>query len=187
MNGNHLLEFLGGSDTFIGIVFKGMYTMPTGDFLLALKHFNETGKNVLDEYTFLHNLQWNYYYDGVEYFDKKQRKAIRNVFKNKGFWDVDAFINFKRREEIEEVMALSEAQDIKKDLYPARRRRATSYTGKKKIREAVFKKHGKICKNCGATEQIQIDHVIAVVNGGKNEIDNLQPLCKSCNSSKSGS
>lgn len=40
------------------------------------------------------------------------------------------------------------------------------------------------CFYCGATEQITIDHVIAIARGGIDGIGNLVPACKSCNSQK---
>jgi 5-methylcytosine-specific restriction endonuclease McrA len=48
------------------------------------------------------------------------------------------------------------------------------------IREA----YGSKCLKCGATEKITLDHVIPIVMGGSNTADNVQPLCKSCNSKK---
>lgn len=46
-----------------------------------------------------------------------------------------------------------------------------------------FAKLGNKCIICG-NKDITIDHIIPVSKGGTNDIDNLQPLCKSCNSSK---
>ncbi len=46
-----------------------------------------------------------------------------------------------------------------------------------------FNKLGNKCVICGS-KNITIDHIIPISKGGTNNIDNLQPLCKSCNSSK---
>lgn len=43
---------------------------------------------------------------------------------------------------------------------------------------------GDVCLACGSKEDITIDHVVPLCKGGTNSIENLQPLCKSCNSRK---
>ena len=43
---------------------------------------------------------------------------------------------------------------------------------------------GNKCLCCGAGERLTADHVIPLACGGRNEIDNLQLLCKVCNSRK---
>lgn len=46
-------------------------------------------------------------------------------------------------------------------------------------------KHGNKCLACGRDDVLlTVDHVVPVVLGGTNDISNLQPLCKSCNSKK---
>ena len=64
-----------------------------------------------------------------------------------------------------------------------RMRKAWEYN-REKIAPKVFEKHGEFCQHCGSTENITIDHIIPIAKGGTNEFINLQPLCKSCNSSK---
>lgn len=48
--------------------------------------------------------------------------------------------------------------------------------------------YGNVCVKCGEKEYagnaLTIDHKVPVSKGGTNNIDNLQPLCKRCNSSK---
>lgn len=68
--------------------------------------------------------------------------------------------------------------------YVRNRIKAVIFTAKSAVREIVFKLHGETCLCCGATDKICLDHIIAIKNGGENSIENLQPLCKSCNSSK---
>ena len=44
---------------------------------------------------------------------------------------------------------------------------------------------GNKCLKCGDTNQtITVDHVIPLSRGGTNYIENIQPLCKKCNSRK---
>lgn len=54
------------------------------------------------------------------------------------------------------------------------------------LRAAVMLRDRGRCVVCGSTDDLQIDHVHAVTRGGDNRIENLQTLCRSCNSSKKG-
>jgi 5-methylcytosine-specific restriction endonuclease McrA len=40
------------------------------------------------------------------------------------------------------------------------------------------------CSYCGQKKPLTMDHVIPLVSGGKHDISNIVPACKSCNSSK---
>lgn len=37
------------------------------------------------------------------------------------------------------------------------------------------------CAKCGSSENIHMDHVVPLARGGANSIDNVQPLCQTCN------
>ena len=57
----------------------------------------------------------------------------------------------------------------------------------KKIRFEVFKRDSFTCQYCGAKAPdvlLHVDHIIAVANGGTNEITNLITSCSACNSGK---
>ena len=44
--------------------------------------------------------------------------------------------------------------------------------------------YGNRCLCCGESKPLTVDHVIPLSKGGVNSIDNIQPLCYSCNSRK---
>ena len=50
---------------------------------------------------------------------------------------------------------------------------------------ALCKKYNNRCLCCGKKKKLEADHIIPVTwPGGHSNIDNIQPLCRSCNSSK---
>ena len=51
---------------------------------------------------------------------------------------------------------------------------------------AVLARYGSRCIACGATEDIQQDHVVPLTSGGSDYINNIQPLCRRCNILKKG-
>lgn len=52
------------------------------------------------------------------------------------------------------------------------------------LRNYVFERDGYVCRNCGKTETLVLDHVKPLRAGGTNHPNNLQCLCHSCNSKK---
>lgn len=49
---------------------------------------------------------------------------------------------------------------------------------------ALCDRYDNRCACCGAQSPLTVDHVIPVSRGGANTLENAQPLCRSCNSSK---
>lgn len=52
------------------------------------------------------------------------------------------------------------------------------------LRWAVFRRDGYRCVHCGYDADLTADHIEPEVKGGRTGIDNLQTLCRSCNSKK---
>ena len=97
------------------------------------------------------------------------------LFNNPEFWDWGVIVQTKieeyRIEQKPERTALQKLRSrweyIRKDMAPK-----------------VFANNGAICDRCGATNKLTIDHIIPLARGGTNDLENLQVLCQSCNSSK---
>jgi len=53
-----------------------------------------------------------------------------------------------------------------------------------RIRERIFKRDGYICRKCGSKLFLTIDHIHPMLHGGLHNEENLQVLCRSCNSKK---
>ena len=68
--------------------------------------------------------------------------------------------------------------------YFIRRMEANRKISQRDLRIEVFSRNGYTCVNCGATKHLSVDHIIPVVSGGTDDIDNLQTLCRRCNSIK---
>lgn len=50
--------------------------------------------------------------------------------------------------------------------------------------KALCEQYDNRCLCCGQKEKLTADHVVPVIRGGSSNIDNIQPLCGRCNSSK---
>lgn len=56
----------------------------------------------------------------------------------------------------------------------------------KHFRLVLLAKHRHRCAKCGSSNDLQVDHVIALSAGGTDDISNLQILCGLCNRKKAG-
>jgi len=69
----------------------------------------------------------------------------------------------------------------------AKQTRSGMTKARAQILRAVAERDGYVCRKCGATKDLHIDHIVPVACGGTNDLDNLQFLCRSCNMAKGAS
>lgn len=76
--------------------------------------------------------------------------------------------------------------DNRERVYAACHARRASYRGTYTNAEwaALCAEHDHRCVGCGEREPLTRDHIQPLSAGGSNTIDNIQPLCLSCNLSK---
>ena len=55
------------------------------------------------------------------------------------------------------------------------------------VRMQVFERDGFKCLKCGMQKNLTVDHIYPEILGGSDDLENLQTLCRSCNSSKGSS
>lgn len=53
-----------------------------------------------------------------------------------------------------------------------------------RLRLLVFERDEYACRSCGDTRRLTVDHIKPESRGGPTRLDNLQTLCRSCNSRK---
>lgn len=76
-----------------------------------------------------------------------------------------------------------ECQQIVCRRYFARKRGAGGSFTPKEWRN-LCEQYDHRCLCCGAQKKLTADHIVPMSSGGSNTIDNIQPLCQSCNSRK---
>jgi hypothetical protein len=119
----------------------------------------------------------------IELSRKWQKENEKRVSENKKQWR----LNNAERDKENHKRYVSENRDKYRMYDKNRRARKIGSCGAVSVKEweELKKKHNNKCLCCGRDDvKLTMDHVIPISKGGPNTIDNIQPLCKSCNCSK---
>jgi hypothetical protein len=181
-----LEKFVSQSKTFNGFTFQGHYGMHTEMFIKLYEHFKKTGENYLDVYSELQWLIWDMNSSKandecqIDYDEHSKLRQYISIARRLHLYDFDTL-----KDIIKYIDKLrNNYMNYLEHLRNEPRRDACKFTALKEVQDYVYSKYGRKCIKCGATERISLDHVIPIVKGGEDKVENLQPLCKSCNSSK---
>jgi 5-methylcytosine-specific restriction endonuclease McrA len=98
---------------------------------------------------------------------------------------------FEDNENIKNTLAL-----IEQEIESKQRRKKAKASKAEKRREIrsnyekllvqIGRRDGFACAQCGiSANDVQVDHIVPLAEGGSNDLDNLQLLCPACNSRKS--
>ena len=175
-----LREFIESSSQFAGFTMNGLYGISTDEFLIAFRHFVDTGENVLDEHAEIIHLKW----DQNCILPKEEIKKIESFFRKENFWNIDHYWSSQDKVDILNLIERSKSHYIEIETYEFKRLEACKYTSNPTVRKKIFKRDGRICKHCKTNKNLTLDHIIPISKGGQNILENLQILCKSCNSKK---
>lgn len=55
------------------------------------------------------------------------------------------------------------------------------------LRAAVYARDGHRCVECGSCKRLSVDHIVPESKGGATTLENLQTMCRPCNSEKGAS
>lgn len=166
----------------------GMYGIPSNVFLVCLEEAISGSDVAIAEYhkirSFEQEVAMSATRDMFPMINEDEYGELLSIYRNEGFWDISSIV-----EDVDRSMSYLRwlrKQTLDYEAYKPRRRRSSAYIQRRDVRQAIFDRDKHRCKKCKCEDDLTIDHIISVKNGGDNSDENLQVLCRSCNSKKGG-
>jgi len=110
-------------------------------------------------------------------------RPVRHKQKKQSIYIKSIRVRLAERQE-EMCRRFGQLQKIKKDSSYKKRKQREKNNGNGWTKEEwlfLVNWYGNKCLRCGSEDRIVADHVVPLVKGGAHSIDNIQPLCWSCN------
>jgi 5-methylcytosine-specific restriction endonuclease McrA len=111
----------------------------------------------------------------IKFTHRVQTKRRNEILKNPSL-DLVAYRKYKLRKQVQDCNYKAFSRGCTKD--------DENHISLKSWKD-ILERNGNRCTDCGTTENITIDHIHPISRGGKNNKNNIQPLCRKCNSTKS--
>jgi len=168
-----------------GAYIGGNYNLSREEFLELARLSSKSGINAFKVHQTLTLASW-FSAEDKSHLSRDQVEVIEGYLHDGNGAAINRIAAFKGidYDAIRENLDHSKRELDKSCSYKQRRMKACLYTSRSDIRKKVFERDGKFCKHCGSTENLSMDHIIPVSKNGENSLENLQVLCRSCNSSK---
>lgn len=163
----------------------GNYTVDDEHLKKAFLCFLKTGKNILRELDVLMHASWMCLSEEESFteetFIDEDALIISNFLERKSIWQ---YIDFPQEatDQIKENFVKHKQTKEFQESYLYKRKMFSQMPSFQK--KAIKEKLGNVCKLCGSTTDLTIDHIIPLSKGGDNVLENYQILCRSCNSKK---
>lgn len=171
---------------------KYIRTLPSGNdmVLFWVMLLTKAGKCNSNGYIFLtENIPYTPEILANEFdFELNTVKLALEVFQKLNMIEIEKTIliqNWGKHQNIEGMDKIREQNRIRAKEYRKRLAGVGGYSYLEHYDE-IFKRDNGTCVYCGSKEDLCIDHLVPLIKGGDNEIDNLVISCKRCNSGKAG-
>jgi 5-methylcytosine-specific restriction protein A len=174
----HIIDFLVANE--VSFTVPGCYDLPVGIVEDAVNEMLANGQSDLIK----KHRDWMYFSWRVRELRQYGRslgrddftsKEIRDGLSLKQFFDDTEDLQFLINE-LNRTLALEE----ERASYRSRRNGLSQA-----VRLKCLERDGYTCVSCNGKDNLEVDHIKEVIDGGGNEPENLQSLCKKCHAKKS--